>query len=296
MISRFATYIAIFLLKLISFLPLPFLYLLSDLLYVIVYHLVRYRRKVARENLRRAFPEKPDQERRMLEKEFYRWFCDLVVESVKAWSLTDKEISERMKIRNPELVNEFFEKGRSVIVLALHYGNWEWLSHMPLYVRHRHYFVYKPLSNKTFDRQLNGIREKFGGMTIPMAITLRKLLESERDGMPVLTWLAADQAPPWNHPFWTTFLHRETMFFNGPAKLARRFNHPVLIQHIRRVKRGRYETEFEVLTANPREMSEEEITVAYVKKAEKKISENPVCYLWTHRRWKYVRPAGIPLS
>lgn len=276
--------------------PMRLLYTLSDLMYPFVYYLARYRRRVVRENITGSFPGMNISERKKTEKKYYRFLCDLVVETIKAGTITFESLSRRMHIRNPEVVNRFFREGKSVIVLSQHYGNWEWLIHIARYLDQHAFVVYKPLENEIFGNFMNSVRERFGGETISMSLALRKLIESDKSRKPVLMWLAADQAPPWNHPFWTTFLNRETMFFNGPAKLARRFNHPVVLQKIRRIKRGYYESWFEVLTPTPLEMTEEEIITSYVKKAEMMILEDPACYLWSHRRWKYRRPEGVPLS
>jgi Kdo2-lipid IVA lauroyltransferase/acyltransferase len=128
-----------------------------------------------------------------------------------------------------------------------------------------------------------------------MSIALRKIIEADKQNIPVLTWLAADQTPPWFHPFWTIFLHQETQFFDGPAKIAKRFNQPVLFQHMTRIKRGYYETWFEVLAEDPSEFTETEIILAYVKKVEAVIAQEPACYLWSHRRWKHKRPGHAPV-
>lgn len=294
MISRIVTYAGIGGMKLIARLPLALLYGLSDLLYVLVYHVAGYRKKVVRRNLERSFPEMEAAAIDQTMRDYYRYLCDILVESVKAGAMNGRQLSERMVFRNPEVVNRYFKEGKSVIIMALHYGNWEWLLHMPQVIRHHHYFVYKPLKNEIFDRHLNGIRARFGGEMVSMSIVLRKLLEAEKQKRPVLTWLAADQAPPWNHPSWTTFMHQKTIFFNGPAKLAHRFGHPVLFEHIRRISRGRYETWFEVLYEDPRQVSEETIIESYIRKAEAVIREEPCCYLWSHKRWKYPFPGAPP--
>ena len=286
MISKFITYTAIAFIKIVSYLPMPVLYLISDSMYAIVFHILRYRRSVVDDNLTNSFPDKTAEEIQTVSQKFYHHLCDLVVETIKARTLSKGEISKRMKIRNPEALNAYFHEGKSVIILAMHYGNWEWLLHMPLVVKHHHFFVYKPLQNEAFDHFFNKERERFGGETVSMSLALRKLLESEKCGIPVLTWLAADQTPPWNHPYWTMFMHQKTQFFNGPAKLAQRFNLPVFFQQVKRVKRGYYETWFTLLFENPREVTEETITLAYVHKAEQIIKDTPENYLWTHRRWK----------
>jgi Kdo2-lipid IVA lauroyltransferase/acyltransferase len=286
MISRFITYTGIAFIKMVSHLPLLVLYLFSDFMYIIVFHIFRYRRSVVHDNLTNSFPDKTAEEIQAISGKFYHHLCDLVVETIKTRSFSSEEISKRMMIRNPEVLNAQYYKGKSVLILAMHYGNWEWLLHMPLLVKHHHFFVYKPLQNETFDHFFNKGRERFGGETVSMSLALRKLMDADKNGDPVLTWLAADQTPPWNHPYWTMFLHQKTQFFNGPAKLAQRFDQPVFFQHIIRVRRGYYETWFSLLFENPREVSEEAITLAYVRKAEKVIQDTPENYLWSHRRWK----------
>jgi Kdo2-lipid IVA lauroyltransferase/acyltransferase len=282
-------------LKLVSILPWWLLYLLSDFLFLLVYHIIRYRRNVVASNLIKSFPDKKPEELRIIGRRFYRHLCDLTLEALKTARMGGDELSSRMKILNPGLVNQYFEAGRSVTVMAVHYGNWEWLLHMPLHLRHHQYFVYKPLQNEWFDRYLNGLRSRFGGETISMSIALRKIIEADRDQIPVMTWLAADQTPPWFHNFWTIFLHQEAQFFDGPAKIARRFNQPVLFQQIRKVRRGFYETWFEVLVEDPGSKSEEEIVLAYVERVERLIREEPAWYIWSHRRWKHSRPSQVPL-
>jgi Kdo2-lipid IVA lauroyltransferase/acyltransferase len=289
MFSKIATYSGIILFKLVARIPFPLLYFVSDILNILVYNVFRYRRKTVRGNLQRSFPDYGALKIKKIEKEYYRFLCDLILEILKTSHLSAKEMAERMVIKNPDLVNGFFERGESVIILAMHYGNWEWLLHMPLQLRHHPFFVIKPLQNQYFDKYLNDVRERFGGETISMPLTLRKLIEAERDHRLVMTWLGADQTPPWNHPFWTVFLNQESMFFNGPAKLAQRFNHPVLFQQIKRIKRGFYETSFEVLFQEPRLVTEETIILSYVKKVESVIQADPSCYLWSHKRWKHRR-------
>lgn len=293
--SKTGTYAAIALLKLVSWLPLPVLYGISGLMFPVIFHLVRYRRRVVWINLTRSFPEKPEEELHEIARRYYRYLCDLVVEVVKTGGMSPEELSRRMVYTNPELLNRYYEEGRSVIVMAIHAGNWEWLLQMPEVVKHHPFFVYKPLRNALFDRYMNHIRERFGGETVTMSLVLRKLLEAEEVAKPVLTWLGADQAPPWNHPFWTTFLNQPTMFFNGPAKIARRFNQPVFFQEVKRTGRGFYEVTFELLTGDPEALSEEEIIGRYVRNAEAVIREHPEHYLWSHRRWKYREPGGKPV-
>ncbi len=295
MISRIGPYTVVALFRIVSLIPFPGLYLFSDILGFFLYHVIRYRRHVVEINLQNAFPEICRKKRNAIARKFYRHLSDITLETIKTGAMTAEDLERRMIIRNPDLPDSYFKLHQSVIVMATHYGNWEWLLHLPRSIKHHHFFVYKPLHNLQFDRYLNGIRERFGGETVSMSLILKKLIDANRKSIPVLTWLAADQAPPWNHPFWTTFLNQPTLFFNGPAKLARRFGCPVLFQQVRRIKRGYYETWFEVLTENPENMSVEELTLAYVKKTEKMIREEPSSYLWSHKRWKYKKPGDKPV-
>lgn len=295
MFKKYASLLGIAGMKLVSWIPFRMLYLVSDLLYLLVYHIIRYRRKVVMANLTLSFPERHPSGIQKICRDYYRNLCDIIVETLKTPDMTAEQLARRMVIRNPELPDQFFEKGKSIIVLAMHYGNWEWLLHMPLHIRHHHFFVYKPLQNPWLDRYLNDVRGRFGGETASMNIILRKLIEADKSGIPVLTWLAADQTPPWNHPFWTTFMHQETQFFEGPAKIAQRFDQPVILQKTRRIRRGFYETWFEVLYENPRDVSAEKIILTYVSESERIIREQPELYLWSHRRWKHSRLPGQPL-
>lgn len=291
-----ATYLVIILIKILARLPFRALYIFSDLISPVLFHLIRYRRKIVFTNLMNSFPEKGREEIRLIARNFYRHLCDLFLESMKVRCMDQRSFETRMIVRGADHVNYFFDRGRSVIILATHYCNWEWMAILPLYLRHRALMVYKPLQNVIFDKYLNETRELLGSKVVPMSITLRKIIESENRKELILTWLAADQTPPWNHKFWTVFLNQEAMFFNGPARIARRFNLPVFFQYTRRIARGRYETGFELLFDNPSEVSEVEIIKTYVSKLEALIRAKPEFYLWSHKRWKHRRPPGLPLN
>jgi Kdo2-lipid IVA lauroyltransferase/acyltransferase len=287
MYKKLGTHIILAFLRFLSVWPLQVLYFLSDLMFPVIYHLVRYRRKVVRVNLINSFPEKNIKELIIIEKKYYRYLCDLFVETVKVKGFSLKEISKRMVLKNPELLNSCFKEGKSAIIITIHHGNWEWLLHMPQFLEHSLYFVYKPMQNSLFEKYWNSARARFGGKMVSMTIVLRKILEAEKSHNPVLTWLAVDQTPPWFHPFWIDFMNQETLFFNGPAKLAKRFDQSIYFQQIKRIRRGYYETWFEPLVLNPSEMTENDIIVSYVRKTESVIRNEPDYYLWSHRRWKH---------
>lgn len=276
--------------------PFKIIYFLSDILFVVVYYIAGYRKSVIQENLKKTFPEKQHKEINQIAKKYYRHLCDLIVETIKMGEMTEKDFRERMIFKNTEQLNSYYAKGRSVVVLTMHYNNWEWSSCLPLSLKHKILGVYKPLHNQKFDAYLNQSREKMGASLISNNLILRTLISNKNNSEPVFTWLAADQTPPFFHKFWMVFLKRETMFYPGPASISKRFNHPVFFQKIIKKERGKYESEFELLFENPKDKSEAEIMKAYINKMEGVIYRQPEYYLWSHKRWKYERPKGVPLQ
>lgn len=293
--KKTGTYLIIIVLRFIALLPFPVLYFLSDLAYYILFYGIGYRRKVVFNNLTRSFPDKTADEIREISLNYYRHLCDLFFESAKMSRMSADDFRMRMKIRNFEEINRYFEVGRNVIALSSHYCNWEWQSFLSLYLRHHVIGAYKPLQNEKFDLFLNNIREQLGCEVVSMPVTLRRIIEAANRKELVFIWLAADQTPPWNHKFWTLFFNQEAMFFNGPAKIARRFRYPVFFQYTRKIDRGRYETGFELLFENPEEVDEHVIIKTYVERLESLIREKPEYYLWSHKRWKHKRPERLSL-
>jgi Kdo2-lipid IVA lauroyltransferase/acyltransferase len=294
--AAFIAKTGIFFLTLIARLPFKIIYILSDALYLIVYHLIGYRKKIVIQNLKNSFPEKDEKEIKIISKKFYSHFCDLIFETIKMREMTKNDFLERMDIKNADLINTYFDNGQSVVVLTMHYNNWEWSSCLPLHLKHRILGVYKPLHNRVFDKYLNTNREKMGSFLIPTARILRTVMAANKKNEPVFTGLAADQTPPVFHKFWMRFLNQEAMFYPGPAFISKRFNHPVFFQHIEKQGRGKYTVRFKLLCENPNEKSETEIMKSYLRKIEGVIKEKPEFYLWSHKRWKHKRPEGVPLQ
>lgn len=294
--SAISTNIGIFLFKQVAKLSFESLYKLSDLLFYIVYRIFGYRKKVVFENLKNSFPNKTDEDIKTISKKFYRHLCDLILEAIKMGRMTENDFRHRMVFENADLINRFYDKGRNVVVLTMHYNNWEWSSSLPLSIKHKILGVYKPLHNQQFDAYLNKTRQTMGSFLISNSSVLRTLIAAEQNKELVFTWLAADQAPPFFHKFWMKFLNRDTMFYPGPASISRRFNHPVFFQKIEKTERGKYKTTFELLFENPAEKTDAEIMKAYIEKMEKVINQSPEYYLWSHKRWKYTRPAGVDLQ
>jgi KDO2-lipid IV(A) lauroyltransferase len=283
----------------ISYLPFWVLYGISDLFYLIINYLVKYRLEIITDNLKHAFPEKTDAEIKTITRKYYRHFCDIFVETVKAYSISEKQFKKRIKFHQVEKFMDYFDQGRSLIFFGMHYNNWEWSSFSARFGKHDVLFVYNPLrGNEAFEKFMNHIRGRWGAKTIPVHRSSRIVLTFGKTEKPAAIWLGADQAPPPTSKFWTLFLNRETPFFSGPEKIAHYSNQPVFLHVTRKVGRGKYEVDFIQLFDKPKdEVSDSnEILLAYVRKMEDIIREKPEYYLWSHRRWKHTRPDGIELT
>lgn len=280
------------LLFLISLLPFRILYLISDLLFLILYHLVGYRRKVVFNNLQNSFPEKSIAEIKTIEKRYYHYLADLIIESVKSFTISSEEIKKRFIFKNLSAITSYLEAGRSVIAVSGHYGNWEWASiAIAQQLQEDVLIVYKPLSNKRFEKLINAMRSKFGAILVPMKYTLRKLVEYKNK--PYVLALIGDQTPPKEESnYFTNFLNQPTAIFLGVEKIALKYNNPIIYFNIKRIKRGYYECLIESIVENPGLTREFEITNLHTKELEKNIRLAPEFWLWSHKRWKF-SPADL---
>lgn len=285
-----------FLLKILvrSFSVIPFrlLYFLSDVLYILMYRLIRYRHGVIQSNLRKAFPAKTKTEIDALTSRYYRHLCDILLESIKGLSMTAAAFEQRFVYKNPEIFDPLFERNQSAILLGAHYGNWEWgVLSFPLAVRHQVVGIYKPLKNPAAENYLNRLRKRFGLTLTAMSQAGRAMAIHRNEAC--LYVLIADQTPSdVKNAHWLSFLHQDTPFLHGPDKLGRRTDYPVFIFTMDRVKRGFYEVTFKELTSNPGALPEAEITKLFASELEKAISAKPELWLWSHRRWK--RKRSVP--
>jgi len=269
-------------------LPCRFQYFISDLLFVVVFHLVRYRRKVTFSNLKLAFPDKSRKELRKIAVRFYHHLCDLGIETAISGFISEKEIKKRFSYKNPELMEDLFRRGKHVIGISGHYGNWEWSYNMPLFFSHHIIGIYKPLNNKWFDDYFRKHRERYGASTVAMELVARELMTCKKEGLLSFAGFVADQRPVWEHiQYWTSFMGTMAPVYLGPEKLAVKLNSAVVFFKIRKTKRGYYETEMELITDNPATLPAHEITEKHVRLLENLIEEDPSWWLWTHKRWKF---------
>jgi KDO2-lipid IV(A) lauroyltransferase len=276
--------------KLISFLPLWVLYIFSDLLFLLGYYVVGYRKKVILENLRHAFPEKQENELRKIARQFFRNLTDSFAEIIKMYSISKKALDKRVRIENKEIVLDAIAENKVIIGLTGHFFNWEMhLLQMMANVSNKCDVVYLKVNNPLFEKLMLAIRTRFGGGMVERASFQRDYLR-KRD-QPRLIVLAADQRPTHGEiRYWADFMNRETAFFEGAEKLAKRFNHPVMYSYVSKPKRGHYTFTYEMISTPPYENAKEHsITDAYIALTEKNIREQPALYLWSHKRWKDIR-------
>jgi KDO2-lipid IV(A) lauroyltransferase len=280
--------IRLFPLWLLTLLPLRILYVLSDALAFIVYSLLRYRRKVVRENLINAFPQKKESELKKLEYRFYRYLTDYFIESIYLMNMSLDECDKRYQYQNIELLSELYQKNRDIILATSHYGNWEWAVNLTKHMGFSLLGIYKPLSNKLFDRLFIHLRGKFGGIPVTMKHTLRTLVSQRANGERFALYTVGDQRPVREDlNTWISFLNQETPIITGWERIARKFDLAVVFIDINRVRRGYYSVEFRLITENPNELPVNSIAERYMHEVEAMVVREPEYYLWSHKRWKY---------
>lgn len=275
-----------------SLLPLRIHYVLSDLLFWLLYGVVGYRKAVIRKNLRESFPEKSEEELRKIARGYYHFFCDYIVETIKMMTISKENIRRRLTFKGTELVDEIVESGQSCAVYLGHLCNWEWVTSLPLWVTPKAQCgqIYHPLENKEFDRLFLYSRQRFGATCIAMQDTLREIVNYRSKNQPVVIGYISDQVPFWtNIHHWVDFLHHDTPVLTGTERIAKKVNHAVLFLDVHRVRRGYYEAEFKLMTREPQKMDDFEITDIYFKLLEESIRRAPEFWLWSHNRWKRTR-------
>ena len=244
------------------------------------------------DNLANAFPEKSLVEREQIEKKYYRLLSDMILESVKMLSISPENLHKHFRFNNISELTQYLKKGRSVIAVTGHYGNWEWGTLItPLTIPEPVLVVYKPLANKNFNEFINKMRSRFGSVMVAMKLTLRKVTEFRKQSYALV--LVGDQTPSGEEiQYFTTFLNQSTAVFLGIEKIAKSTDNPVVYFTIIPYKRGYYECNIITLTENPRNTKEYEITEMHTRELENVIHERPEFWLWSHRRWKF-KPEDI---
>lgn len=272
---------------LISILPDRLFYAFSDLSYFLVYRIFEYRKKVVRDNLSLVFPEKPSEEIKKIEKNFFRHLCDLFLEMVKTMNLNKAQIAKRFVFKNLEVVQEL-EKSNSILMVCSHYANWEWNVSLNNHVNSKGYAVYQKIGNVHFDKWIKKLREGWNTTLITQQQTVKTVLRNKADGITGIYGMVSDQSPQVGRAqYWSEFMGIKVPVFNGAEVMARKMDLAVVFLKVSKVKRGYFEAEFIPITTSGSQTKEHEITETFLRLTELQIKEEPAYYLWTHRRWKH---------
>ncbi len=283
-------YITLPFIYLLSLLPFPLLYLLSDGLYLVLYRVVGYRKEVINENLTNAFPEKTTPEIIVLQKKFYRYFCDLLLETFKTLTISRDTMLKHCSLdpAAEKIFSEFAAENKSLIIVMGHKGNWEWAGNtFGICCKHQLYVIYHPLANKYFDGLIYKMRRRFGSKLIPMKDTFRQIIKNKNE-LNAIAFIA-DQSPNPEKAYWMNFLNQDTAVFTGTEKIAKMINYPIVYISVKRLKRGYYTLLAETLLVPPYAGGEGDITELHTRKLESDILAQPETWLWTHKRWKHKR-------
>ncbi|WP_072365263.1 lysophospholipid acyltransferase family protein [Chitinophaga sancti] len=283
-----------YLLQLVAYgvarLPFRVLYLLSDVMYVLLYYVLSYRKKVVMTNLRTSFPEKSEKELKRICKDFYHYLCDMFLETFKTLTISREDMVKRCEFTPATiaLFNQLAEDGKSVILVMGHKGNWEWAGNsFSILLKQQLYVIYHPLSNKGMDALMYKMRTRFGTKLYAMQDTFREMVKNRKEIN--ATAFIADQSPQPATAHWTRFLNQDTPVFKGTEKIAQKMNYPIVYVAVNKVKRGYYSVEASMLIDEPTKLGEGEITDIHTQQLERDIIAQPSTWLWSHRRWKHKR-------
>lgn len=263
-----------------------------------MYHIIRYRRSIVAKNLKLSFPDKTARERKVIERRFYHHFADVIMEIIYGYRISDEEMRERFTFDGVEQVQDILEQKGGVLILMGHLGNWEWTADMAKRYTNPdilHYNVFRRLKNTSSDQAMLALRAKRGGCgCIEKNQLLRRMVALRHEGKPISIGLISDQKPsPRNAHIWTTFLHQETAFLDGAEVLARKFDYAVVYMHVVSQRRGHYHGHCEVITVDPKNTENGDITLAFAHRLEENILEQPELWLWSHNRWKWSKPQNV---
>lgn len=264
------------------------LYIISDFFYVLIYYVFKYRKEVIVQNITTALPKKTEKEIKIITKKFYRHFTDMIVESVKAFTISTKEIQRRYQYKNPELVNKFAREGKSIALVGAHLANWEWSTSLPLVLDINVFGAYNKLRNETFETKLRTTRERFGvkgGRTSDFVNLINDNFNNKIQGAYILL---SDQSPMIPKTFhWAKFFGVKVPVHTGAEMLAKKHDLVVINYKAKKVRRGYYEVDFELITDTPKKYKNYDLSEKFLKITERNISEQPEFYLWSHKRFKH---------
>lgn len=279
------------LLNLLSRLPLGVLYVFSDICSFMLHRVVRYRRDVVRMNIDNSFPELDVRERWRIERRFYDFFCDYVVETLKLFTMSADEMKRRMVMEGVDDMERTLKRHPFVFVYLGHYCNWEWISSLPLWINDRTVGaaqLYRPLNDKRMDKLFLDVRSRFGAENVSKYDAYRHIIHLKKEGRRTIIGFIADQSPGTNSIHdWVDFLHQDTPVFTGTERIAKKVDAAIYFADVRRERRGHYRLRFRLLTDDVTSFENWRVTELYMRQLEEMIRRQPHLWLWSHKRWKY---------
>ncbi len=286
---QFIIYILVYpIIWLISILPFSILYLISDFFYILIYYIFGYRKKVVLDNLILAFPEKKLDELKKIRKKFYHHFIDIFVEMIKSFTISEKNLKRRYTFNNIELIQNLEKKGKSIVLMGAHYANWEWVFIMNKYVSCKGVAAYSKIENKYFDKAIRKSRGRFGTILVRTSKLIELLDFNKKNNITAIYGLLSDQSPMVQKTkYWNTFLGVTVPIHTGAEYLAKKNNFAVVMIKTSKLKRGYYTSEFKLLTENPKNYKNYDITDMFLREVESQIYSAPEYYFWTHNRFKH---------
>jgi KDO2-lipid IV(A) lauroyltransferase len=286
---QFIAYILIYpFLWIVSILPFRILYIISDGAYLLAYYILGYRKKIVKKNLLLVFPEKSEIERKQIMKGFYHHFCDMIFESIKSLTISEKQINKRFVFNNLEEIRKFEDANQSIILMCGHYGSWEWVMTLQRHLNFKGYGVYKRLRNAYFDKLVKRVRGKYNSYLITTKEAIPTLINLKKQGELFLCGMAADQSPKLRKAYhWKNFMGVKVPIHTGSEMISKKLNLPVVFLRVNKVKRGYYEANFETIADDPSTFKDYQITDKFMELVEEQIHEDAQFYLWSHNRWKH---------
>ncbi|SDX92363.1 KDO2-lipid IV(A) lauroyltransferase [Lutibacter oricola] len=273
---------------LISILPFKLLYLFSDFLYTILYYVVGYRKKVVLDNLKMVFPEKEEKELLIIRKQFYHHFIDIFMEMIKSFTISEKEMCKHYQFPNLEVFHKLYKNGKSTILVGAHYANWEWIMCLNNQVTYKGYAAYTKIGNPYLNNSILKSRSKFGVTLKQTSKIIREIEHNDTNNIQAMYGLLSDQSPQLKKThYWADFFGVKVPIHTGAEMLTKKYDMNLVFMNSKKIKRGYYETTFEVITENPRDFKDYELTDIFLDKVEKQVKSNPAYYFWTHKRFKH---------
>ena len=276
------------LLWLVSRLPFRLLYILSDGVFVLLYYIIGYRKKVVRSNLSLVFPDKSIQERKVIEKRFYAHMCDMFLEMIKTMDISNEQLQKRFTFSNVEVLHQLERENKSVMLMFPHYASWEWVIALDAHIASKGYAIYQKIGNAHFDKLVRDIRQKFGTTLITTSETREIVAANKRKGELSMYGILSDQSPMVRKAqLWTHFMGITVPVHTGAEQLCQKLDLPAVYLRVSKISRGHYHGTFELISENPKDLSQFELTKSFLQKVEDSIKKEPAYYFWTHKRWKH---------